>query len=172
MSRKLAELQEEAEPVLHVPRRGDAFAVECMKLMQTETDLFAGRRDAEQFALMRAADFGAHGDLAGHLNQVVNDDAHVGKGFAETADDRLDAFRAATLAGRERNVVPIRGKNRIDEVGVLVAEGAVQRLTAARLMQRRSASSDAAAFMDGLSKVVGSGESVQFAIKSVQQIAV
>lgn len=65
LRRELTELKEQSEPVLHVPGRGQALAVERVELVQAETDLLARRSDTEEFALMRTADFSADGNLAG-----------------------------------------------------------------------------------------------------------
>src|SRR5690606_3082338 len=48
LRRELAELEKQAEPVLHMPCGGHEIAVDYVELMQAKADLFSGRRDAEE----------------------------------------------------------------------------------------------------------------------------
>src|SRR5690554_2505206 len=125
--RELPKLEEEAEPVLHMPRRGDSLATQVVEVVNTEAHPFIGRGDAKKLALMSAADLGANADPAGFLDHVVNGDLNVREGLDDAADDGLDAFRPGILTGCQRNVVPSRSEDFIDKIGVLVAERSVER---------------------------------------------
>src|SRR6185312_6122641 len=98
LRRKLAELEKQAEPVLHVPRSRQASSVDRMKLVQAEAHPLASRRDAEEFTPVCTCDLGTHADPAGLLDHVVDSDLNVRKGAPEAADDRLDAFGSGALA--------------------------------------------------------------------------
>lgn len=76
---------------------------------------------------MGTADLGTYPDLAGLLDDVVDGDVHVWKCGGNTANDRLDARRAWSLAWRQRNILPVRREDRIHQVRVLFAERAIQR---------------------------------------------
>lgn len=77
---------------------------------------------------MSPADLRAHAYLARLLDRVVDSDVHVRKCGSNHANDGLDASRARALTWRQRNVVPFRGEYGIDEIRVLFAESAIQRL--------------------------------------------
>jgi G3E family GTPase len=119
LRREPAQLQEQAEPVFQVPRRGHQAVGYRMKFVEAEADLLAGGGDTEQLAQVGAADLGAHADLAWLLDHVVNHDLQVRKCGGNTANDELDAGGSRRLARREGNVFPGWRKHRVHQVRVL-----------------------------------------------------
>lgn len=124
----MTELQKQAKPVLHVPRGNDPTVLQCVKLMQTEAHLFARGGDAKQLAEVGAGYFSPYGDLTRGLNHVVDDDAHIWKRVGETADNRFDALGAWALPGCQGDVIPVGSQHAVDEVGIVLAERAVEGL--------------------------------------------
>ena len=123
---ELAELEEQTEPVLHVPGAGNAITCEGVKFVEAEADLFSRGCDTEEFTLMRAADLRAHTDSARLLDHVVDGDPDIGERLLDAADDGFDARGTGSLARIKRNVVPVRRKNVIHKVKVLLSECAVE----------------------------------------------
>src|SRR5690554_4603716 len=111
-----------------MPRRGDALSIERVEFMEAEAHLFPRGCDAEEFALVCAADLRADTDSAGLLDHIVEGDPDVGERLQDAADDGFDALGAGTLARSKRNVVPVRCKDLIHEVRVFVGKCAVKGL--------------------------------------------
>lgn len=169
MRRKLAELEEKAEPVLHVPSCGEALAIERVKLMESKAHLLSGGRNPEKLAEMGPADLGSHADPTRLLDHVVHDDLNVWKCLYDAADDGLDPLRTSALLRRQRNVVPRWSKDFIDEIGILVAEGSIKGLHCLAFNTKSFRNVSEATHGFSLSVVVGRG-SLRKAIESIQQI--
>lgn len=127
LRRKLPQLQEQSKPILHVPRRGNTFIGNDVEFMQAEAHFLSGSCNPEQGAFVRACDLGANADLAWLLNYVMNDDSDIRESCDNALDDGFDALRARTLARRQRDIVPIFRKNRVDEIWIFFAESSVKR---------------------------------------------
>jgi len=169
LRRKLAELEEKAEPILHVPGRSEAFAIERVKLVETEAHLLSSGRNSEDLAEMGPANFGTHADPAGLLDHVVHDDLNVRKCLCDASNDGLNAFRSSALPGSQGNVVPRWSEDLIDEIWILVAEGAIKGLHRLALNAKSFGHISQGGHCSYLSVVV-SVPSLRSAVQFVQQI--
>jgi len=110
----VADLVEEAEPVLEVPGPGQAAVLYDVELVDRDTYRPVGAGDPEDVAGVGAAHLGADADaavavLAPGVDDVVHDDVEAGERAPDPVDHGFDAVGAGALPGTERDVRPVGG---------------------------------------------------------------
>lgn len=124
--RELTDLGEQAEPVFQMPGRRHTSTLDSVKVMDSQTDRLAGRSDSKDLATMRARDFRPDGQLPWLLKPLVDRDLEIRKGRDEATNEGLEARRARTLSGGQRDVLPVWCNGLVQKVGVVESEGVVE----------------------------------------------
>lgn len=114
-----------------MPGMCDQPIFEVMELVKRDGDGLSRRGDAEHFALMGAGDLSPHPGASLGTDNFMDRDVNVRKRREELLHHRLEAVWSRSLAGSQRNILPVGCDGFIEQIRVLLGEGSVQGLDGA-----------------------------------------